>query len=320
MNNVASRHFLSCNDLSQAEMMFILRQTETVERLYKTKRNDISQLLRGKILATLFFEPSTRTRLSFETAMLRLGGQVITMEQGSSSSVNKGETLEDMACVINCYADVVAVRHPEPFSVMRFASHSKIPVLNAGDGANEHPTQALLDLYTIYKLQKLNGNKKTVIGLVGDLKNARTVHSLIKLLKYFNVQFVFISSSEVKLPADLLEDVKKSGCGVQETADLNAAMPELDVLYVTRVQRERFECQDTYQRVKNLYHVDEKLLQQAKPDLSIMHPLPRVDEIAKSIDTDPRAVYFQQVENGIYLRMALLLLALSITRIVEVVA
>ena len=303
-----ARHILSCKDFSYNEIMLVMKYTQYIEQQYK--KHGFLDILRGKILATLFFEPSTRTRLSFETAMYRLGGQVITVEQGSSSSINKGETLEDMARVISCYADVVAMRHPEPNSVMRFAAMATVPVLNAGDGPNEHPTQALLDLYTIFQAKNRFPASNLKIGLVGDLKNSRTTHSLIKLLKHFGAHFVLISSPEIRLPDTLIDEMKQSGCTVSEEMDLEHAIVSLDVLYVTRIQRERFDCIDSYQKVQGSYQVNANLLLKSKSDLVIMHPLPRIDEIHTDVDADPRAFYFHQVANGCYIRMALLALVL----------
>ena len=307
IDTLHGRHILSCADFTPGEIISLMKHTQFIEQEYK-KRGCLD-ILRGKILATLFFEPSTRTRLSFETAMYRLGGHVITVEQGSSSSIYKGETLEDMAQVMSCYADVIAMRHPDPYSVKKFSSTATVPVLNAGDGANEHPTQAFLDLYTIFKL-KMFPAKRLMIGLVGDLKNSRTAHSLIKLLKHFDVHFVFISSPEIKLPLEFMNEIKASGCTASEEENLENVITDLDVLYVIRIQRERFECLETYQKVKGSYQVNSKLLKKAKSDLIIMHPLPRIDEIDKDIDADPRAVYFQQVVNGCFVRMALLSLIL----------
>lgn len=303
------QHILSCEHFKKDQIMAVMQQAATIEQTYKTQ--GILDWLKGKILATLFFEPSTRTRLSFESAMIRMGGHVITVEQGTSTSANKGETLQDMARVVSCYADVVAMRHPNPYSVMEFAATARVPVLNAGDGANEHPTQALLDFYTIYKLKQDFPRQPIVIGMLGDLKNARTAHSLIKLLKLFEMQFILIASPEIQLPRLLLEDIQNSGCCVKETHDLSTVIDQLDVLYALRLQRERFENPEDYQRVKGSYQINSSILKRSKPDLIIMHPLPRLDEIDLQVDRDPRACYFQQVENGLYVRMALLWMVLK---------
>ncbi len=307
MKSFAQHHILSTNSFTLDDLNILFTLTQKMEQRVKKHRS--LSLLNGYILATLFFEPSTRTRLSFETAMLRLGGQVITVEHGESSSLKKGETLEDMGYVVGQYADCVVMRHPDPYSVDRLASTCQVPVINAGDGANQHPTQALLDLYTIYSEKKrVNGLH---IGIMGDLKYGRTVHSLVDLLQEYSVQLTFISHPSLKLPEKSIASLRNKGLIVKESESLESVIPNLDVLYVTRVQEERFQNRIDYEKVKNLYQITPSLLRLSKDALSILHPLPRTAEIHPEVDTDPKARYFKQVQNGIYLRMALLSLLLG---------
>ena len=270
-----------------------------------------SEKCRGKKLATLFFEPSTRTRLSFEAAMYELGGNVIGFSEASSSSASKGETVADTARVISCYADIIAMRHPKEGAPLVASQYASVPVINAGDGGHNHPTQTLADLLTIYR-EKGRISDLTV-GFCGDLKFGRTVHSLINALsRYTGINIVLISPDELKLPSYVKKDVlKKKGIPYVQTASLEDAMPELDILYMTRVQRERFFNEEDYLRLKDSYILEPKKLQSAKNDLCIMHPLPRVNEISAAIDNDPRACYFKQVLNGKYMRMALILMLLA---------
>ncbi len=266
---------------------------------------------RRKKLATLFFEPSTRTRLSFEAAMLELGGSVIGFSDADSSSAVKGESVADTTKVISCYADIIAMRHPKEGAPLVASLSSRIPVINAGDGGHNHPTQTLTDLFTI-KREKGRLDSLT-IGFCGDLKYGRTVHSLIVALsRYANINLVLISPEELNIPSYLKYDVIEStGMKYTEIADLDAAIPKLDVLYMTRIQRERFENADDYERLKDSYILTPEKLDSAKKDLCIMHPLPRVNEISVKIDEDPRACYFKQVENGKFIRMALILKLIS---------
>ena len=266
-----------------------------------------SECCRRKKLATLFFEPSTRTRLSFEAAMLELGGSVIGFSSASSSSAAKGESVADTAKVISCYADIIAMRHPKEGAALVASRNASIPVINAGDGGHCHPTQTLADLLTIYR-EKGRFDHLTV-GLCGDLKFGRTVHSLINAMaRYSNVRFVLISPEELKLPSYVKNDVlKKNGIEYVQTASLEDAMPELDILYMTRIQQERFADMDEYLRLKDSYVLTPEKLETAKPDMCILHPLPRVNEISVKVDDDPRACYFKQVLNGKYMRMALIL-------------
>ncbi|MBQ9859225.1 MAG: aspartate carbamoyltransferase [Clostridia bacterium] len=262
---------------------------------------------RGKKLATLFFEPSTRTRLSFEAAMYELGGNVIGFSEAKSSSASKGESVADTAKVISCYADIIAMRHPKEGAALVAANNASIPVINAGDGGHCHPTQTLADLLTIWR-EKGRFTDLTV-GFCGDLKFGRTVHSLINALsRYTGIKLVLISPEELKLPSYVKKDVlQKNNIPYTQTTSLEEAMPQLDILYMTRVQRERFFNEEDYLRLKDSYILDPKKLESAKPDLCIMHPLPRVNEITVAVDDDPRACYFKQVLAGKHMRMALIL-------------
>ena len=264
-----------------------------------------------KKLATLFFEPSTRTRLSFEAAMYELGGNVLGFSEATSSSAAKGESIADTAKTVSCYADIIAMRHPKEGAPLVASMNASIPVINAGDGGHNHPTQTLADLLTI-KREKGSFDNLTV-GLCGDLKFGRTVHSLINALRrYKNVKFVLISPTELRIPEYIRESLKKDNFEVVETTDLEAAMPQLDILYMTRVQRERFFNEEEYLRLKDSYILTTEKLANAKQSLSILHPLPRVNEISVAIDNDPRACYFKQVLNGKYMRMALILMLLGV--------
>ena len=267
---------------------------------------------RGKKLATLFFEPSTRTRLSFEAAMYELGGNVIGFSEAASSSASKGESVADTARVISCYADIIAMRHPKEGAPLVAAMNASIPVINAGDGGHNHPTQTLADLLTIYREKGRLDN--LTVGFCGDLKFGRTVHSLISALsRYENIRVVLISPEELKLPSYVKKDVLAArGIPYVQTTDLEAVMPELDILYMTRVQRERFFNEEDYLRLKDSYILTPERLWNAKADLSILHPLPRVNEISVAIDDDPRACYFKQVLYGKYMRMALILKLLEV--------
>ena len=264
----------------------------------------------GKILATCFYEPSTRTRLSFESAMLRLGGQVLGFSEATSSSAAKGESVSDTIRVVSCYADICAMRHPKEGAPMVAASKSKIPVINAGDGGHQHPTQTLTDLLTIRTKKGQLGN--CTIGLCGDLKFGRTVHSLINaLVRYENVRFILISPEELRIPSYLRDKLNDMGVEFQEVIKLEDVMPELDLLYMTRVQKERFFNEEDYVRLKDFYVLNKQKMENAKEDMLVLHPLPRVNEISAEIDNDPRAVYFDQAQYGVYLRMALILTLLE---------
>ena len=287
--------------------------TEELDELVQTALDIIaepakySEVCRGKKLATLFFEPSTRTRMSFEAAMYELGGNVLSMTDAATSSAAKGESVADTAKVISCYADIIAMRHPKEGAAYVAAMNADIPVINAGDGGHCHPTQTLADLLTIRR--EKGGFENLTVGLCGDLKFGRTVHSLINALsRYAGVRFVLISPEELKLPSYVKKDVlEKKGIPYTQTTDLEKVMPELDILYMTRVQKERFFNEEDYLRLKDSYILTPEKLKTAKADLCIMHPLPRVNEISVAVDQDPRACYFKQVLNGKYMRMALIL-------------
>ena len=266
----------------------------------------------GKILATLFFEPSTRTRLSFESAMLSLGGKVLGVASAESSSASKGETVADTVRVVSCYSDIIAMRHPKEGAPYAASQFSEVPIINAGDGGHNHPTQTLTDLLTIHREKgRLNG---FTIGFCGDLKFGRTVHSLVNALsRYDHINFVLISPTELKLPRYVKEEaLKKKGIPYTQTTDLESVIPQLDILYMTRVQKERFFNEEDYLRLKDSYILTPEKLENAKADLSILHPLPRVNEITVAVDKDPRAAYWRQVKNGKYIRMALILKLLGI--------
>lgn len=295
--------------------------TEELDALVATAEDIIanptaySEKCKGKKLATLFFEPSTRTRLSFEAAMYELGGNVIGFSSANNSSAAKGESVADTAKTISCYADIIAMRHPKEGAPLVAAMNASIPVINAGDGGHNHPTQTLADLLTIHREKGRFSN--LTIGFCGDLKFGRTVHSLINAMsRYSNIKVVLISPEELKLPSYVKNDVlEKNGIDYEETTSLEEAMPQLDILYMTRVQRERFFNEEDYLRLKDSYILEPKKLANAKIDLCIMHPLPRVNEISVAIDDDPRACYFKQVLNGKYMRMALILKLLEEAKI-----
>lgn len=287
--------------------------TEEVDELIATAEDIIANgekyahMCQGKKLATLFFEPSTRTRLSFEAAMYELGGNVIGFSEASSCSASKGESVADTARVISCYADIIAMRHPKEGAPLVASMNASIPIINAGDGGHNHPTQTLADLLTI-KREKGHFDGLTV-GFCGDLKFGRTVHSLINAMaRYKDIKFILISPDELKLPSYVKKDViEKNGIEYIQTTNLEEVMPQLDILYMTRVQQERFFNEEDYLRLRDSYILEPKKLENAKSDLVIMHPLPRVNEISVAIDNDPRACYFKQVLNGKYMRMALIL-------------
>jgi len=268
---------------------------------------------RHKLLATLFFEPSTRTRLSFESAMHRLGGSVVGFSEAGSSSSAKGESLSDTVQTVGCYADIIAMRHPKEGAPVVAARRAGVPIINAGDGAHNHPTQTLTDLLTIWRAKKRLNN--LTIGLCGDLKFGRTVHSLVgAMARYSGIKFVFIAPDELKFPRYIIEDELESrGIPYKEVATMEEAMPELDILYMTRVQKERFFNEADYIRLKDTYILTPDKLVPAKKDLAIMHPLPRVNEISVAVDDDPRAMYFPQAKNGMFIRMALILKMLEVT-------
>jgi aspartate carbamoyltransferase len=290
------------------EIEAILKNASYFEKELKKKRGTVP-LLKGKILATLFYEPSTRTRLSFETAMQRLGGGVISMGSVESSSVAKGETLSDTVRTVSQYADIIVIRHPKIGSAKEAADAADIPVINAGDGAGQHPTQALLDLYTIRK--ELGKLKNLTIALVGDLKNGRTVHALVEVLSHYGVSFFFVSPGLLRMPEEITLRVKEKGCEVTETEDLAMAASKSDLVYMTRIQKERFTDLSEYEKVKGSYLIDRPFLDRLGKKITILHPLPRVDEISPEADAYEGAAYFRQVRNGVYVRMALLAMVLG---------
>lgn len=303
------RHLLNPLDLSVKEIDAIL----AVARQIEVDPKKFAHVCDGKKLATLFYEPSTRTRLSFEAAMLNLGGSVLGFHSADSSSASKGESVADTIRVISCYADIAAMRHPKEGAPLVASQYSRIPVINAGDGGHQHPTQTLTDLMTIRSLSgRLN---HLTVGLCGDLKFGRTVHSLINALsRYEDIRFVLISPPELRVPEYIREDVLSAkNIEFKEVGDLDSAMPELDILYMTRVQRERFFNEEDYIRLKDSYILDKKKLKLAKENMYILHPLPRVNEISVEVDSDPRAAYFKQAQYGVYVRMALIMNLLGVT-------
>ena len=295
------RHLIDPTDLSVQEINEIIALAEDII----AHRAKYSEVLKGKKLATLFYEPSTRTRLSFTSAMLELGGTVLGFSDAASSSVSKGETVADTVRVIRCFADIIAMRHFKEGAPLVASQYAGIPVINAGDGSHSHPTQTMTDLLTIHR-EKGRLDHLT-IGFCGDLKYGRTVHSLIKAIsRYAGIRVVLISPEELRLPAYMLEEMRTSGLEYSEVSRLEDAMPELDVLYMTRVQKERFASEADYDRVKDCYVLDTEKMALGKSDMIVLHPLPRVNEITREVDNDPRAAYFRQVENGKFVRMALI--------------
>ena len=302
------RSLIDILELSAAEIAELIATAEDII----ANPAKYAESCHGKKLATLFFEPSTRTRLSFEAAMYELGGQVLGFSEAASSSASKGESVSDTVKVVSCYADIIAMRHPKEGAPLVASMKADVPVINAGDGGHNHPTQTLADLLTIWR-EKGRFTDLT-IGLCGDLKFGRTVHSLIAAMsRYENVRFALISPEELKLPSYVKKDIlQRHGVAYVQTTDLESVMPELDVLYMTRVQRERFFNEDEYVRLKDSYILTPQKLKTAKQSLSILHPLPRVNEISVAIDDDPRACYFKQALNGKYMRMALILKLLGV--------
>lgn len=305
MAKLSRKDVLRSDQFSKDEIDLIMETARRYER--SLEAGEVLEDMRGKILSTLFYEPSTRTRLSFEAAMLRLGGQVISVAEAKSSSAAKGESLHDTIKTVDGYADIIVLRHPQIGAAAEAAAATNKPVLNAGDGAGQHPTQSLLDLYTVLKEQgKIDG---LAVALAGDLKNGRTVHSLALLLANYDVRFLFAAPNALRMPAEIAERVKEQGIDVTESEDLGDAIRQADVLYMTRIQRERFEDPSEYNRLKDAYVLTRAMLSEAKAGLSIMHPLPRVNEITVDVDEFDGAAYFRQVANGIPIRMALLILA-----------
>ena len=295
------RHLMNPLDFTVEELDKLFDLANDMEN----NRDKYADVCHGKKLATCFYEPSTRTRLSFESAMLNLGGSVLGFSSADSSSAAKGESVSDTIRVISCYADICAMRHPKEGAPMVAAGRSKIPVINAGDGGHQHPTQTLTDLLTIRSLKGRLGG--FTIGLCGDLKFGRTVHSLIEALaRYEDIKFIFISPEELKVPDYITEMLKSKNIGYEEVISLEKVMPQLDLLYMTRVQRERFFNEEDYIRLKDFYVLTKEKMKSAKEDMLVLHPLPRVNEISVEIDDDPRAAYFKQAQYGVYVRMALI--------------
>ena len=303
------RHLMSPLDLSKEELDDLLTLASDIEKNPKK----YAHVCDDKRLATCFYEPSTRTRLSFEAAMMNLGGQVVGFSSAGSSSAAKGESVADTIRVVSCYADICAMRHPKEGAPLVASMASSIPVINAGDGGHQHPTQTLTDLLTIRSLKGRLDN--LTIGLCGDLKFGRTVHSLIEalVLRYSNVKFVLISPEELRVPSYIREDIlEKNNVEFEEVERLEDALPKLDILYMTRVQKERFFNEEDYVRMKDFYILDKQKMELAPKDMYILHPLPRVNEIAVEVDDDPRAAYFKQAQYGVYVRMALILRLLEV--------
>lgn len=301
------RHLISPLDFSVEELDKLFDLANDIER----NPSKYAHAAEGKILATCFYEPSTRTRLSFESAMLRLGGKVLGFSDAGSSSASKGESVSDTIRVISAYSDICAMRHPKEGAPMVASEKSGIPVINAGDGGHQHPTQTLTDLLTIRSLKGRLDN--ITIGLCGDLKFGRTVHSLIHaLVRYENVKFIFVSPEELRIPEYIIEMLKAKNIPYEEVVRLEGVLPRLDMLYMTRVQRERFFNEEDYIRLKDFYVLDKAKMELAGKDMLVLHPLPRVNEISVEVDQDPRAVYFKQAQYGVYVRMALILTLLEL--------
>ena len=303
------RHLMSPMDLSKEELDDLLTLASDIEK----NPSKYAHVCDDKRLATCFYEPSTRTRLSFEAAMMNLGGKVLGFSSAGSSSASKGESVADTIRVVSCYADICAMRHPKEGAPLVASMASSIPVINAGDGGHQHPTQTLTDLLTIRSLKGRLDN--LTIGLCGDLKFGRTVHSLIEalVLRYSNVKFVLISPEELRVPSYIREDIlEKNNVEFEEVERLEDALPKLDILYMTRVQKERFFNEEDYVRMKDFYILDKQKMELAPKDMYILHPLPRVNEIAVEVDDDPRAAYFKQAQYGVYVRMALILRLLEV--------
>ena len=306
------RNLISITDFSVEEIDKMIKVAGDI----MTNPDKYIDICKGKKLATLFFEPSTRTRLSFEAAMLDLGGSVLGFSEASSSSASKGESVSDTIRTVGCYADIIAMRHPKEGAPIVAARRTTVPIINGGDGGHHHPTQTLTDLLTITR-EKGRLNNLTV-GLCGDLKFGRTVHSLIEaMLRYENVKFVLIAPPELRVPQYIIDMLEKAGAAYKQVETMEAVMPELDILYMTRVQRERFFNEEDYIRLKDTYILNMDKLANAKKDMAILHPLPRVNEISVEVDDDPRAAYFRQALCGKYIRMALILNLLNIVKEVQ---
>lgn len=302
MVSLKDKDILDGAQFSREEIDYVMALADDFRSQIKNK--PAVDLMKGYVLATLFFEPSTRTRLSFETAMHRLGGNVIGFSSAESTSTAKGETLADTIRTVDQYADIIAMRHPQIGSAKEAAAVAEAPVLNGGDGAGQHPTQALLDLYTIkHERGKIDG---TTIVLCGDLKNGRTVHAGVEMYKHYNCKIILVAPEELKMPEALVKKLRDHGVQVEETTNLEAALAKGDVLYMTRIQKERFTDPAEYERLKNSYILTREMVERVNPQLTIMHPLPRVNEITTDVDSLPTAAYFRQVGNGVFIRMALI--------------
>ncbi|MDD2962942.1 MAG: aspartate carbamoyltransferase [Bacteroidales bacterium] len=293
-----NRSLVSINDFTKAEQLQILDRAEEFEK------NPNQRILQGKVVASLFFEPSTRTRLSFESAVNRLGGRVIGFSDANSSSTSKGESLKDTILTVSNYSDLIVMRHPIEGSARWASEVASVPIINAGDGANQHPTQCLLDLYTIRQTQGTLDNLN--IAFVGDLKYGRTVHSLVMALTQFNTTFHLISPTELKLPSSVKMYIKDANLEYHQYTEITDAIPKIDILFMTRIQRERFSDPMEYERVKNSYILKNSMLEKSRQNLKILHPLPRVNEINEDVDPNPKAYYFQQALNGVFVRQALI--------------
>ena len=305
-----SRNLVQPEDFSIKEIDEILDLAQQI----MANPSKYSDVCKGKLLATLFYEPSTRTRLSFESAMKRLGGNVVGFSEPGSSSVSKGESLADTIRTVSGYVDIIAMRHPIAGSADEAVKYTEVPFINAGDGGNQHPTQTLTDLLTIKSLKGSLENH--TIGLCGDLKNGRTVHSLVKSMsRYKGIKFIFISPDELKMPKYIKDAIQEQGHAYYETDNLDEVIGSLDILYMTRVQRERFENQEQYEKLKNYYILNKSKMQNAREDMLVMHPLPRVNEIDVDVDDDKRAVYFKQAKYGMFVRMALIMKLLGIKEV-----
>lgn len=304
------RHLLNPLDFSVEEIDKLIEVAEDI----RENPEEYSEVAKKKILATCFYEPSTRTRLSFESAMMRLGGQVLGFSEATSSSASKGESVSDTVSVVGCYSDIIAMRHPKEGAALVASMKSPVPIINAGDGGHQHPTQTLTDLLTIHTYKKRLDN--LTIGVCGDLKFGRTVHSLITaLVRYPGVKFILVSPEELRIPEFIREDVlEKNNIPFEEVETLEEVMPKMDILYMTRVQRERFFNEEDYIRLKDRYILDKSKMKYAGDEMIVMHPLPRVNEISVEVDSDPRAVYFKQAENGVYIRMALIMMLLGLEK------
>jgi aspartate carbamoyltransferase catalytic subunit len=293
-----NKSLVAIDDYSKDDYLEILRVAAEFEK------NPVQNIMNGKVVATLFFEPSTRTRLSFESAVNRMGGKILGFSDSSTSSVSKGETLKDTILMVSCYADLIVMRHPLE-GAARYASEiAKVPIINAGDGANQHPTQCLLDLYSIQKTQGTLENLK--ITMVGDLKYGRTVHSLLMAMSNFNPTFCFIAPDELKMPDEYKQFLRKKNIHYEEHVELAPNIKDADIVYMTRVQRERFADPLEYEKVKNVYILRNKMLDETKPNMKILHPLPRINEINEDVDSNSKAYYFDQAQNGVYTRQAII--------------